>query len=344
MPDPRFFEDLGPATLAELASLSGARLADPADGRHLISHAAPLESAGAGAVAFLSDPRRLADLAGLEGAACFLRPEHADQAQAQGQAACILLLTSHPQAAWAAAARRLHAPRRHDGAQHIHPDSHLEEGVTLSPGVVVGQGARIGRGTYLAPGATIGPGVAVGRDCRIGASAVIGFALVGDRVSIHAGAVIGEAGFGAAGGPGGVVDLPQLGRVILQDGVTIGANSCVDRGAFGDTTIGENTKIDNLVHVAHNVRLGRNCVAAAFTGISGSTVVGDGVAFGGKAGVADHLTVGAGAQIGASASVFKDVPAGETWTGFPARPLKRWLRETAWLSRKAGGRGTKGLE
>lgn len=338
MPDPRFFEDLGPATLAELASLSGARLADPADGDHLISHVAPLESAGAGAVTFLSDPKRLVDLASLDGGACFLKPEHADRAPP----GCLLLLTSHPQAAWAAAALRLHAPRRHDGAQHVHPDSELEDGVTLSPGVTVGQGARIGRGTWLAPGAVIGPGVTVGRDCRIGANAVIGFALVGDRVSIHAGAVIGEAGFGAAGGPKGVVDLPQLGRVVLQDGVTIGANSCVDRGAFGDTTIGENTKIDNLVHVAHNVRLGRNCVAAAFTGISGSTVVGDGVAFGGKAGVADHLTVGAGAQIGASASVFKDVPAGETWTGFPARPLKRWLRETAWLSRKAGGRESKG--
>jgi len=338
MPDPRFFEDLGPATLAELASLSGARLADPTGGDHRISHVAPLESAGAGAVTFLSDPKRLADLAGRAGAACFLRPEHVDRAPV----GCILLLTSHPQAAWAEAARRLHAPRRHDGAQHVHPDSDLEEGVTLSPGVVIGQGARIGRGTWLAPGVVIGPGVAIGRDCRIGANAVIGFALVGDRVSIHAGAVIGEAGFGAAGGPQGVVDLPQLGRVVLQDGVTIGANSCVDRGAFGDTTIGENTKIDNLVHVAHNVRLGRNCVAAAFTGISGSTLVGDGVAFGGKAGVADHLTVGAGAQIGASASVFKDVPAGETWTGFPARPLKRWLRETAWLSRKAGGRESKG--
>ncbi len=341
MPDPRFFEDLGPATLAELASLSGARLAEPDDGRHLISHVAPLESADAGAVTFLSDPKRLADLAGLGAAACFLRPEHA----AQAPSGCRLLLTSHPQASWAAAAARLHAPRRHDGPSHgVHPDCELEDGVSLSPGVIVGQGARIGRGSHLAPGVVIGPGVAIGRDCRIGANAVIGFALIGDRVSIHAGAVIGEAGFGAAAGPRGVVDLPQLGRVILQDGVTIGANSCVDRGAFGDTTIGENTKIDNLVHVAHNVRLGRNCVAAAFTGISGSTVVGDGVAFGGKAGVADHLTVGAGAQIGASASVFKDVPAGETWTGFPARPLKRWLRETAWLSRKADGRGTKGLE
>ncbi|CAN5389172.1 UDP-3-O-(3-hydroxymyristoyl)glucosamine N-acyltransferase [soil metagenome] len=339
MPDPRFFEDLGPATLTELASLSGARLADPALGDQRITHVAPLEGAAAGAVTFLSDPKRLADLAQLSAGACFLKPDHA----ALALAGCALLVTPHPQAAWAAAAGRLHAPRHHDGmASRIHPDSALEEGVVLAPGVVIGQGARIGRGTRLGPGAVIGPGVSIGRDCRIGANAVIGFALIGDRVAIHAGAVIGEAGFGAAGGPTGVVDLPQLGRVILQDGVTIGANSCVDRGAFGDTTIGENTKIDNLVHVAHNVRLGRNCVAAAYTGISGSTVVGDGVAFGGKAGVADHLTIGAGAQIGASASVFKDVPAGETWTGFPARPLKRWLRETAWLSRKAGSREPRG--
>ena len=339
MPDPRFFEDLGPATLTELASLSGARLADPALGDRLFTHVAPLESAGAGSVTFLSDPKRLADLAKLGSGACFLKPDHA----ALAPAGCALLLTPHPQAAWAAAASRLHAPRRHEGsALPIHPDSVLEEDVVLAPGVVIGQGARIGRGTRLGPGVTIGPGVSLGRDCRIGANAVIGFALIGDRVAIHAGAVIGEAGFGAAGGPTGVVDLPQQGRVILQDGVTIGANSCVDRGAFGDTTIGENTKIDNLVHVAHNVRLGRNCVAAAYTGISGSTVVGDGVAFGGKAGVADHLTIGPGAQIGASASVFKDVPAGETWTGFPARPLKRWLRETAWLSRKAGSREPRG--
>jgi UDP-3-O-[3-hydroxymyristoyl] glucosamine N-acyltransferase len=340
MPDPRFFEDLGPATLAELAALSGARLADAAFGDRRVSHVAPLESADAAAVTFLSDPKRAADLATLRAGACFLRPEHA----ALGPPGCAILVTAHPQASWAAAVQRLHAPRRHDGAQHIHPDSALEDGVVVAPGVVIGQGARIGRGTHLGPGAVIGPGVVIGRDCRIGAKAVIGFALVGDRVTVHAGAVIGEAGFGAAAGPSGVVDLPQLGRVILQDGVTIGANSCVDRGAFGDTTIGENSKIDNLVHVAHNVRLGRNCVAAAYTGISGSTVVGDGVAFGGKAGVADHLEIGAGASIGASASVFKDVPAGETWTGFPARPLRRWLRETAWLSRMAGGRGHKGLE
>ena len=340
MPDPRFFEDLGPATLTELASLSNARLADTAFGERLVSCVAPLEVADVTSITFLSDPKRLADLARLDGAACFLRPDHAEFAPA----GCVILVTSHPQASWAATAKRLHAPRRHAGVAHIHPDSELEEGVQLSPGVTIGQGARIGRGTRLCPGAAIGPGVTIGRDVYVGANAVVGFALIGDRVAIHAGAVIGEAGFGATVGPAGVVDIPQLGRVVLQDGVTIGANSCVDRGAFGDTTIGENTKIDNLVHVAHNVRLGRNCVAAAYTGISGSTAVGDGVSFGGKAGVADHLTIGAGASIGASASVFKNVPAGEIWTGFPARPIKRWLRETAWLSRKAGGRDNKGPE
>jgi UDP-3-O-[3-hydroxymyristoyl] glucosamine N-acyltransferase len=339
MPDPRFFDDLGPASLSELARIGGAQLADPALADRAIARVAPLDTADVRAVAFFSDAKLKDAAAATQAGACFVRSEH-QHLLAPG---CAALLTAQPQASWAAAVARLYAPRRHDPlTAAIHPDCELEDGVQLSPGVAIGQGARIGRGTRLAPGAVIGPGVAIGRDCVVGANAVIGFAIIGDRVNIHAGAVIGEAGFGAAPGPKGIVDLPQLGRVVIQDNVTIGANSCVDRGAFSDTTIGEHTKIDNLVHVAHNVRLGRNCVLAAYTGISGSTTVGDGVRFGGKAGVADHLTIGAGASIGASASVFKDVPAGETWTGFPARPLKRWLRETAWLSRMAGGRGTRG--
>jgi UDP-3-O-[3-hydroxymyristoyl] glucosamine N-acyltransferase len=339
MPDPRFFDSLGPASLSELARAGAAELADAAWGDRLIAHAAPLDAADAEAITFFSDAKRKDSAAVTRAGACFARPEHRDLLPST----CAVLLTKHPQAAWAAAVGRLHAPRRHDpSAPAVHPEAALEDGVLLSPNVVIGQGARIGRGTRIGPGAAIGPGVLIGRDCVVGPNAVIGFALVGDRVSVSAGAVLGEAGFGAAIGPGGMVDLPQLGRVVIQNNVTIGANSCVDRGAFSDTTVGENTKIDNLVHVAHNVRVGRNCVLAAYTGLSGSTIVGDGVAFGGKAGVADHLNIGSGASIGAAASVFKDVPEGETWTGFPARPLKRWLRETAWLSRMAGNRGTRG--
>jgi UDP-3-O-[3-hydroxymyristoyl] glucosamine N-acyltransferase len=188
----------------------------------------------------------------------------------------------------------------------------------------------------------IGPGVAIGRRCRIGANVTIGFALIGDEVRIYAGVVIGEPGFGVVEGPGDMVDVPQLGRVIIQDRVTLGANSCVDRGAWDDTVIGENTKIDNLVQIAHNVRLGRNCVLAAQTGISGSVTIGDFAMFGGRAGVADHIEIGSGAKIAAAAGVMKSVPAGEVWCGVPARPLRRFMRETAWLAKSAQARGEAG--
>lgn len=340
MPDSRFFDTRDPISLSELARLTGAELVgvSEADKAKPIALAAPLGRAGAEAVSFLAGGKHLSALKESQAGACFLTARHA----ADVPAGCAALVTPHPQAAWALAAAALHQPRRHPAdAPAVHPDAMLEDGVEIGPGVVIGPGAQIGRGTRIGAGAVIGPGVAIGRDCQIGPRAVVGFALIGDRVSLLAGSVVGEPGFGAAPSAKGPADVPQLGRVILQDGVTLGANSCVDRGAWEDTSVGENTKIDNLVHVAHNVRIGRNCLLAAYTGISGSTVIGDGVMFGGKAGVADHLQVGTGAVVGAAASVFKDIPAGETWTGFPARPIKRWMRETAWVSRAAGRRGEK---
>jgi UDP-3-O-[3-hydroxymyristoyl] glucosamine N-acyltransferase len=331
-PDTRFYELPGPIALGELASLCGASLADASATGRTIWTVASLGLADREALSFCAGREHAAGLSSTAAGACLVPPALADKVP-QG---CAALVTPLPQAAMAVAAERLIRVRRHLADQPaIHPSAEFEEGVTLGPGVLVGEGAQIGRGTSIGPGAVIGPGVAIGRDGWIGARAVIGFALIGDRVRIHAGAVIGEPGFGAAPGPRGVVDLPQLGRVILQDGVTVGANACIDRGAFEDTVVGENTKIDNLVQIAHNVVIGRNCLLAAYTGISGSTVVEDGCIFGGRAGISDHIVIGKGARIAAAAGVMKNVPAGESWGGSPARPVKLWLRETALLARLA---------
>ena len=335
-PDPRFYETLAPTSVADLAELSGAVLADPGRGGVVLSGVAPLQQASAATAAFLSDRKHLDALRASKAGACFVAPA----LQSAVPDSCVPLLTPEPQAAYARAAQRFYRVRRHEvGAPLIHPSVQLEEDVALGPGVVLGPGVRVGSGTEIGAYTVVGPGVCIGRDCQLGSNVALGFALIGDRVRILSGAVIGEAGFGIAGGAAGAMDIPQLGRVILQDGVTVGACTCIDRGAYDDTVVGENTKIDNLVQVAHNCIIGRNCVLAGHVGLSGSVTVGDGAMFGGRAGIADHIDIGAGARVAAAAGVMRDIPAGETWCGAPARPIRTFMKEVAWLARSAAAKG-----
>lgn len=331
MPDARFFETLSPLSVAELAARIGGEVLR--GGERIIRSVAPLSLADGGAIAFLGDRKFAAALAATQ-AGCVIVPTEAGEA-APAEAAVIVSRT--PQAAWARASLLLHRPIPLDRLTSL--SEAAEDGsVVFEPGVVLGAGVRVGRGSRIGANTVIGPGVQIGRDCVIGPNVSVGFALIGDRVKLYGGARIGEAGFGAAGTAEGPMDIPQLGRVILQDGVTVGANSCVDRGAYDDTVVGENTKIDNLVMVGHNCVIGRNCLLAANTGISGSVTVGDHVIFGGKAGIGDHITIGEGARVAAGAGVLADIPAGETWSGYPARPIRQFLRETIWVAKQAASK------
>ncbi len=327
MPDPRFFESLPALDVRGLAERIGAEVLRGGDRK--VSAVAPLGTAGPDDVAFLGD-RKFAQALQATAAGCVITPAAAADLAPEGAA---VLISGEPQAAWARASLLLHRPVAMDAVPLA--EAAEDDTVIAEPGVVLGRGARVGRGTRIGANTVIGPGVQIGRDCAIGPNVSIGFALIGDRVKLYAGVRIGEPGFGAAGSRTGPVDVPQLGRVIIQDGVTVGANTCIDRGAYDDTVIGENTKIDNLVMIAHNCVIGRNCLIAAHTGISGSVTVGDGVIFGGKAGIGDHLKIADGARVAGGAGVLADIPAGETWSGYPAKPIRQFLREAVWVSKQA---------
>jgi UDP-3-O-[3-hydroxymyristoyl] glucosamine N-acyltransferase len=348
MSAPFFFKRSGGLTLREIATLVGGEPRDGADLERRISGIGPLDRAGPNDISFLDGAKYVQQAATTVAGACLTTPRFVDALPGQVS----VLTVREPYRAFVEVARTLFPDSLRPSSlfeangvaagAHVHPSARLENGVTVDPGAVIGPGAEIGGGTVIGAGAVIGAKVRIGRDCAIGPNATIMHALIGDRVIIHPGCAIGQDGFGYVRGPRGAHKVPQVGRVIIQDDVEIGANSGVDRGAIRDTVIGEGSKIDNLVQIAHNVSIGRHCLLAGQVGISGSTTLEDGVIMGGQVGVADHLTIGAGAMFGAKAGVFTDVPPGARWSGYPARSAKQWLREVVTLEQLArenrGGR------
>lgn len=218
-------------------------------------------------------------------------------------------------------------------ASGLHPSASIDPGarlgadVSVGPGSVVAADASLGDGCQLGANCVVGPGVVLGDGCVIHPNVTLYDGVkLGNRVVVHAGSVLGADGFGYAASPRGAVKVRHLGGVSIDDDVEIGANSAVDRGTVDDTVIGPRTKIDNLCQVGHNVHIGSDCLIAGMTGIAGSVVIGDGVIIGGAVGIADHVTIGSGARIAGRSGVTKDVPPGETWAGFPARPYRQYAR------------------
>ncbi|SFG53654.1 UDP-3-O-[3-hydroxymyristoyl] glucosamine N-acyltransferase [Methylobacterium gossipiicola] len=341
MADPVFFSPDTTLSLGAIAEAVGVSLPSGADPETIFSGAAPLESAGPDDIAYMDNARYGDALSGTRAGLCLVSPRFA----ARVPSTTVALVLRDPYRAYAGILARLHPDAMRPASlfgstgiapgAHVHPQARLEDGVRVDPGAVIGPDAEIGSGTVIGPGAVLGPNVRVGRDCAIGAGVTLIHTLVGNRVIVHPGARIGQDGFGFAMGPGGHLKVPQIGRVIVQDDVEIGANTTIDRGASRDTVIGEGTKIDNLVQIAHNVVIGRHCVIVSGVGISGSTTLEDYVVLGGQVGVVGHLRIGMGAQIAGSSNVNRDVPPGSRWGGTPAKPVRAWFRELTTLARLA---------
>lgn len=301
----------------------------------LIEGASPIETATAGQISFIDNPKYLKYLENTKASAVFCAEKHVDQLP-EG---VVGLVHSTPYKAYGQAIRLLYPtamrPQPILGEEGVSDkaiigiDAKIEDNVTIEAGAIIGARAAIGSGSVILAGAVIGSDVQIGRNTTIGANATIVTAYVGDDVIIHNGVQIGQDGFGFAMGAGGHHKVPQIGRVIIQDKVEIGANSTVDRGANRDTVIGEGSKIDNLVQIGHNATIGRHCVIVGLAGISGSATLGDYVVVAGQAGIVGHTTIGDGAQVGGGSGVHGDVAPGDKVMGYPAIAASKWMREAA---------------
>jgi UDP-3-O-[3-hydroxymyristoyl] glucosamine N-acyltransferase len=326
--DLRFFGHSGPHDLATVAMI--ARGTAPQRDLWLDS-VGPLQSAGPRAVSFLDNRRYVGALAQTAAGAVIVHPD----LQSKVPATAIAIVTTEPYAAWARVAALFHPLR--PVSPGIHPSAVVAQSALIDPSVEIGPLAVIEAEAVIGPGCRIGPcsvigkGVALGPDCRIGAQASLSHALLGARVYVYPGARIGQEGFGFAVTENGFLTVPQLGRVILEDDVEVGANTTIDRGSTRDTVIGAGSRLDNLVQIGHNVTIGRCCVIVAQVGIAGSSEIEDFVRIGGQAAIAGHIRIGQGAQIGAQAGVISNVATNATMLGSPAQPKTDFFRQVVRL-------------
>lgn len=332
MADPRFFEKSGPFTLGHIASVTGAEIVN-GSADLLLHDVAPLSSAGPGQLSFLDNVRYRDQFRSSKAAACFVAPEMV----ADAPSGMALLVSKGPYKANALAVQAFYPDVWPDTKiserASIHPTAKIGTGCIIEDHVVIGEGAELGKGCWIEANTVIGRNVILSDKCRVGANATLSHCEVGVGSRFYPGVRIGQDGFGFAIDPTGFIKVPQLGRVIIGANVEIGSNTTIDRGTSSDTRIGDGTWIDNLVQVGHNVQIGRSCVIVAQAGVAGSTIIEDYVVIAGQVGVAGHLKIGKGAKIAAQSGVWRDVPPGMEMMGYPAMPIKQFIRQVALLNR-----------
>ena len=322
-------------TAAAIAALVGGDL--EGDGSAVVTGVAALDRAEARHLSVLASAKYAPMLADSKAGVVLIAPEFRD---AQGSPLARIFVPK-PLEKMLSVLPRLYA--EDNPVPGVAPSARIGKGASLGQRVSIGEyaviepGARLGNGVVIGAGSVVGAGATIGDDCRLWpAATVYPGAVLGARVRLHSGSRVGVDGFGYVFGGGRHNRIPHVGGCILGDDVEIGANTTIDRGSIDDTIIGKGSKIDNLVHVAHNVRIGDRCLLMAQVGIAGSVVIGDDCIIAGQAGLAGHITIGKGARIAAQAGVFGNVPAGETWSGYPARPHREALRASGALFKLAG--------
>jgi UDP-3-O-[3-hydroxymyristoyl] glucosamine N-acyltransferase len=342
VPDSRFFKRTGPFRVREIATWTDGVAVGDGDLDVIISDLADLREATSADLCYLAGAGYSAAAADSQCGACLTTSALADKAPS----GAIVLVVDDPQAAFAVAAEAFY-PSQPEAVVDAKATAHgafvdgtatLADDVVVEAGAVIGPGAEIGSRSRIGPGATVGAGVVIGQDCQIGANVSLIACLMGDGVVIHPGVCIGQDGFGFVfdSVAGRHRKVPQLGRVMIEDDVEIGANTTIDRGSLEDTKIGPGCRIDNQVQIGHNVSLGARCIVVSQVGISGSCKIGDDVVLAGQVGLADHVTIGPKAQVAAKSGVMRDIAPGEAVMGYPAKPIRTFWREVAALGRLTG--------
>ncbi len=345
--DSRFFDIQTSMALGQIAMLVGGKLADESKKDLAITNLGSLENSNEGSIIYLAlgnATSALLDKSGeykeklksIKAGACLIREENADLLPSS----IVAVVVDDPKASFIKLTGIFYkdkALQMKGISSQAYIDDSVQfvdrESVHIGPFAVIEEGVEIGKGCYIASGAKIKAGVKMGDNCVIKENAVISHTVMGNNVKIGEGSCIGGDGFGWHSGSFGHIWVPQLGRVILEDNVEVGINSSIDRGAIDDTVIGSGTKIDNIIQIGHNCKIGKNCILAAMSGVAGSTILEDWVLVGAAAGVSGHLRIGAGSQIGAGAGVIQNLPPKSVVSGYPAQPVADFLKQAAILRR-----------